>query len=299
MSTTELTLAPTEQKFRKIIHVDMDMYFAAIELRDHPEYRGKPLVIGGAPNSRGVVSTASYEARKFGIHSAMASSQAYRLCPQAIFTSSNSEAIKEATNQIREIFSRFTDLVQPVSSDEAYLDVTKNHLNQESATEIAKEIRRLIVETTRLTASAGVSYNKLLAKIASEYNKPDGLFVIRPDEAVAIIESLTIGKFHGIGKVTARKMKKLGIYTGSDLKDRSLKELLRHFGKVGYYYYNISRGVDNRLVETEHERKSYGRERTFSDDINDMDEMLIFIRQSSDKITAKLIKENIIAMTIT
>ncbi len=256
---------------RKIIHIDMDAFYASVEQRNNPSLKGKPVVVGGRPDSRGVVSTCSYEARKYGIHSAMPSSRAYKLCPHAVFiTHHNFQEYKKVSSQIREIFFRYTDLVEPLSLDEAYLDVTENKKGIPSATQIAREIRQMIKEETCLTASAGVSYNKFIAKIASDVNKPDGLTVITPDQAEAFLENLSIGKFFGIGKRTEEKMKSLGILTGRDLKQRELYELLEHFGKSGAYYYHAVRGIDNRPVEPKRTRKSLGRENTFSNDIIEM-----------------------------
>ena len=287
-----------KDKIRKIIHVDMDAFFAAVEIRDNPDLKGKAVIVGGPPNSRGVVSTCSYEARKYGIHSAMASSLAYKLCPQAIFVKSNFEAYREASNIIREIFFEYTDLVEPASLDEAYLDVTSNKKNIKYATEIAKQIRQEIYKRTKLTASAGVSFNKFLAKIGSDMNKPDGMMVITPQTAMKILDELPIRKFHGIGAATEKKMLKLGIKNGADLRNFPLKILINHFGKVGIFYYNIIRGIDNREVKTSRIRKSLGSERTFSEDILDINKMFEFLKYDSDKISAKLEAKKIQGKTI-
>lgn len=279
--------------------MDMDAFFAAVEIRDNPQYKGKPIIVGGSSNSRGVVSTCSYEARKYGIHSAMPSYQAYKLCPHGIFIRPNFDAIKEASQIVREIFFEYTDLVEPVSIDEAYLDVTENKKNITIATEIAKDIKMKIFERTRLTASAGVSYNKFLAKIASEMDKPDGLVVIPPTKAREVLENLPIGKFYGIGNVSEKKMIYLGIRTGKDLKERSLKELIKHFGKVGTFYYNIVRGIDNRPVITHRIRKSLGCERTFAKDISDVEEMLEVLKKISHKIDSTMKEKKIKAKTLT
>ena len=260
---------------RKIIHVDMDAFFASVEQRDNPSLRGKPVIVGGAPGSRGVVAACSYEARKFGIHSAMPSTTAYRLCPKAVFIRGSFEKYKTVSSQIREIFLDYTDLVEPLSLDEAYLDVTYNRKNMPSATIIADEIRNRIKDKTGLTASAGVSYNKFLAKVASDYNKPNGMTVIVPEKAVEFISSLEIRKFHGIGKATEKKMNELGIRTGDDLKKMSLANLVRIFGKAGEYYYYICRGIDNRTVNPHRIRKSIGKEITFKQDIDDYNELLL------------------------
>lgn len=259
---------------KKIIHIDMDAFYASVEQRDFPEYRGKPVVVGGSPESRGVVSTASYEARKFGIHSAMPTATAYRLCPKAIFVFPRFEAYKEVSEQIREIFHEYTDLVEPLSLDEAYLDVTENKLNENIATLLAKKIREQIQAKTKLTASAGVAPSKFLAKIASGMNKPDGLTVITPREAEEFLEKLPIGKFHGIGKVTEKKFLALGIKNGKDLKSWNEKDLVEHFGKSGAFYHKIVRGEDDREVVPNHIRKSIGAENTFAEDILEMERLL-------------------------
>jgi DNA polymerase-4 len=269
---------------RKIIHIDMDAFFAAVEQRENPEYAGKPIIVGGMPDKRGVVATCSYEARKYGIHSAMPSALAIKLCPKAIFLRPRFDLYKKISLQIREIFNKYTHKIEVVSIDEAYLDVTENKLNEKSATVLAKMIKKEIFNKTHLTASAGVSYNKFLAKIASEMKKPDGLFVIPPDKAEIILENLKIEKFHGIGKVTAQKMKKLGIFTGKDLKKRELAELVRLFGKVGEFYYNVVRGIDNREVKNSTKRKSYGKESTFTRDLSDLPEMLDYLKKTTKTI---------------
>src|ERR1700755_2597150 len=224
------------QIFRKIIHIDMDAFYASVEQRDHPEYRGKPIVVGGLPEGRGgVVATASYEARKFGIRSAMSSKKAVQLCPHAIFIRPRFDAYKEVSRKIREIFGRYTDLIEPLSLDEAYLDVTNDKLNIGSAIEIAQQIKQAIKDELQLTASAGVSINKFVAKIASDMNKPDGLKFIGPSNIESFMEKLPVEKFFGVGKVTAEKMKKLGLFTGADLKKLSEEEMVKHFGKAGRF----------------------------------------------------------------
>src|SRR5476651_446659 len=232
--------ATPDTPHRKIIHIDMDAFYASVEQRDFPEYRGKPLVVGGLPEGRGgVVATASYEARKFGIRSAMSSKQALQLCPHALFVRPRFDAYKEVSNRIREIFSRYTDLIEPLSLDEAYLDVTNDKLNIGSAIEIAKQIKQAIKDELQLTASAGVSINKFVAKIASDINKPDGLKFIGPSAIEAFMEKLPVEKFYGVGKVTAEKMKKIGLFTGADLKNLAEDDLVKHFGKVGRFFYQI------------------------------------------------------------
>ncbi|WP_404784976.1 DNA polymerase IV [Altericista sp. CCNU0014] len=252
---------------RKIIHVDMDAFYASVEQRDNPKYRGKPLVVGGSPDKRGAVAAASYEARKFGIHSAMPSRAAVQRCPHLIFAPPRFEVYREISEQIRSIFLNYTDLVEPLALDEAYLDVTENKKENPSATAIAREIKQTILQKTQLTSSAGVSFNKFLAKIASGMNKPDGLTVIQPDEAEAFIEALPIEAFYGVGRATAAKMQELGIRTGVDLKQRSERELMHHFGKVGLFYYQIARGIDDRPVNPNRIRKSIGAETSFDPDL--------------------------------
>jgi len=279
---------------RKIIHIDMDAFYASVEQRDNPKLKGKPVVVGGPPNSRGVVSTCSYEARKYGIRSAMPSSQAFRLCPHAVFISHhNFNKYIEASHIIRNIFYSYTDLVEPLSLDEAYLDVTENKVCNPSATRIAEEIRNRIFEKTSLTASAGVSYNKFIAKIASDIQKPDGLTLIKPEEALNFLEKLPIGKFWGIGKKTEERMKSMGISTGLDLKKLEMYELIEYFGKSGSYYYNAVRGIDHRPVEPERTRKSLGREHTFSKDITREDEIMGELKEISSQIEEDLKKQNL------
>ncbi len=245
----------------------MDAFFASVEQHDNPELRGKPIAVGGS-RERGVVAAASYEARKFGVHSAMASAVAKRKCPQLIFVHRRMERYKEVSQQIMSIFFEFTDLVEPLSIDEAFLDVTHNKKNLPSATIIAQQIKERIKAVTGLTASAGISVNKFLAKIASDYRKPNGLFVIPPNKVTAFIDKLPIHKFYGVGKVTTDKMHQLGIFFGKDLKQRSLSELVKLFGKQGDYYYHIVRGIDNRPVTPNRIRKSVGTEHTFEKDIS-------------------------------
>ena len=257
---------------RKIIHIDMDAFYASVEQRDHPELRGKPVAVGGA-GMRGVVASASYEARRYGVRSAMPSVTALRLCPQLVFVKSRFDVYRDVSHQIRDIFQEYTDLVEPLSLDEAYLDVTRSKRGPQSATLLAEEIRRRIREETGLTASAGVSFNKFLAKVASDINKPDGMKVITPEEALPFLEALPIEAFHGIGKVTAEKMRRMGIYTGAELKGYSEIELVRRFGKVGRHYYRIVRAEDEREVNPNRIRKSIGAERTYKEDITDIQEM--------------------------
>lgn len=251
---------------RKIVHADMDAFYASVEQRDNPELRGKPVAVGGA-RERGVVAAASYEARKFGVRSAMPSVSAKRKCPELIFVKPRFDVYKEVSRQMRVIFAQYTPIVEPLSLDEAYLDVTENLKGIASATQIAEEIRARIRAETGLTASAGVSYNKFLAKLASDYKKPDGLFVITPKMGPAFVETLPVGKFHGVGPATTAKMNRLGIETGLDLRAQTLSFLQQHFGKAGPYYYWIARGVDERPVRADRIRKSIGAENTFSEDL--------------------------------
>jgi DNA polymerase-4 len=259
---------------RKIIHIDMDAFYASVEQRDNPEYKGKPIVVGGSPEGRGgVVAAASYEARKFGIRSAMPSKKAKELCPDVIFVYPRFAAYKEVSKKIREIFHRYTDIIEPLSLDEAYLDVTQDKQNIGSAIDIAKLIKEQIKEETGLTASAGVSSSKFVAKIASDLQKPDGLTFIGPSKIEAFIEKLPVEKFYGVGKVTADKMKSMGLHNGADLKKLSEEELVKHFGKSGKFFYKIVRGIDNREVHADRETKSLGAEDTFSYDLTETDEM--------------------------
>jgi DNA polymerase-4 len=253
-------------RLRKIIHVDMDAFFASVEQRDHPELLGKPVAVGYG-RERGVVAAASYEARKFGVRSAMPSVSALRKCPELIFTPPRFDVYKMVSRQIRAIFAQFTPLIEPLSLDEAYLDVTDFLHDGTTATETAQSIRALIRDETGLTASAGVSYNKFLAKLASDRNKPDGLCVITPKQGPAFIENLPVARFHGVGPATAEKMRRLGIETGRDLKTCSLEFLQEKFGKAGLFYHAIARGVDERPVRPDRERKSIGAERTFMTDL--------------------------------
>ncbi len=283
---------------RKIIHIDMDAFFASVEQRDNPEWRGKPIAVGGS-GERGVIAAASYEARAFGVRSAMPGSKARRLCPGLIFAPHRFEAYREVSAQIRAIFERWTPLVQPLSLDEAYLDVTDNLRGEPSAIRVAEAIRAEIFATTRLTASAGVSYNKFLAKIASDMNKPDGLFVITPKEGADFVAGLAVRKFYGVGPATARKMDALGIITGEDLRARTAEELGRHFGKAGRYYYWASRGIDHRAVNPHQERKSIGSETTFTRDLLDFDACWDVLEGLITRVCAYAGKRSIRARTVT
>lgn len=256
----------TETLYRKIIHVDMDAFYASVEQRDHPALRGKPIAVGHA-GARGVVATASYEARKFGVHSAMPSAKARELCPQLIFVHSRMKHYQAVSRQVREIFERYTDIIEPVSIDEAFLDVTNNKIGAQTGLQIAKQIKKDIRDELGLIASAGVSYNKFLAKIASDYRKPDGLCVIHPDQAIEFIDRLPIEAFWGVGPATAKRLHALGINTAPQLRAMSLARLTELFGKTGLTYYNFVRGIDSREVTTHRERKSVGCEETFGKDI--------------------------------
>ncbi|WP_405404205.1 DNA polymerase IV [Paracoccus sp. Ld10] len=282
---------------RKIIHIDMDAFFASVEQRDFPELRGKPVAVGGSA-ARGVVAAASYEARVFGVRSAMPSVTAARLCPDLIFVRHRFDVYKQVSQQIRDIFLDHTPLVEPLSLDEAYLDVTE-HLKGRTATKIAAQIRARIQETTGLTASAGVSYNKFLAKLASDQNKPDGLCVITPDRGPDFVLSLPVGKFHGVGPATAAKMQAMGIATGADLHAQDLDFLLRRFGKAGRYYWNIARGIDHRRVSPDRIRKSVGAENTYSADIMALDPALEALEPLAAKVWAAVARHDLRGRTVT
>lgn len=276
----------------------MDAFFASVEQRDHPEYRGKPLAVGYA-GPRGVVSAASYEARRYGVRSAMASKTALRKCPQLIFVMPRFDAYKAVSMQIMDIFHEYTDLVEPLSLDEAFLDVTVNHPGIPTATQIAKEIKQKILETTGLTASAGVSYNKFLAKIASDYNKPNGLFVVKPKDAELFVEGLAIERFFGVGKVTAERMHLMGIKTGKDLKQLSEQRLVSVFGKAGRLYYLNARAIDERPVEGHRIRKSISSENTFETDIDDPDELLAELEVVAKDAMRQILKRSFKGRTVT
>ncbi|RFN59265.1 DNA polymerase IV [Marixanthomonas ophiurae] len=283
---------------RKIIHVDMDAFYASVEQLDDPELRGKAIAVGGS-SKRGVVSAASYEARKFGVRSAMSSVTAKRLCPHLIFVKSNFDRYREVSQQIRKIFHEYTDLVEPLSLDEAYLDVSENKKGNPSATLIAKEIRQKIKEKTGLNASAGISINKFIAKVASDINKPNGQKTVPPEEVLDFLEKLDIKKFYGVGKVTKEKMYRHGIYTGEDLKSKSLEYLQEHFGKSGGYYYHVVRGIHNSAVKPTRTRKSLAAERTFSENISSEVYMLERLETIAEEVERRLTKSNVAGKTIT
>ncbi len=289
----------TTTPHRKIIHIDMDAFYASVEQRDNPDYRGKAIAVGGSPQGRGVVATASYEARKFGVRSAMPSRQAVQLCPHIIFVQPRFATYKEVSQKIREIFRRYTDLIEPLSLDEAYLDVTEDKQNIGSAIEIAKLIKQAIKDELQLTASAGVSINKFVAKIASDMNKPDGMIFIGPSTIESFMEKLPVEKFHGVGKVTAEKMKKMGLFTGADLKTLSEEEIVKHFGKAGRFYYQIARGIDNREVQPNQETKSIGAEDTFAYDLTDIDEMYVELDKLSKTVYNRVQNYQLKGRTIT
>ncbi len=283
---------------RKIIHVDMDAFYASVEQRDNPELRGRPLAVGGSA-ARGVVAAASYEARTFGVHSAMPSVTARRKCPDLIFVPPRFEVYRQVSQQIREIFADYTPLIEPLSLDEAYLDVTENLKGMEIATEIALEIRARIKAVTGLNASAGISYNKFLAKMASDLNKPNGQAVITPRNGPAFVEALPVKKFHGVGPATAERMKRHGIETGLDLKSKSLAFLQQHFGKSGPYFYGIARGIDERRVRPDRIRKSIGAEDTFVEDIRDLDLAEAELRPLAEKVWRHCLAHDITGRTVT
>ena len=283
---------------KKIIHIDMDAFFASVEQLDNKELRGKPVAVGGS-GERSVVAAASYEARKYGVRSAMPSVTAKKLCPDLIFVNHHFNRYHEISSEVFEIYKQYTDLVEPLSIDEAFLDVTIDKKNIGSATLIAKEIKKDIFKKTGLTASAGISINKFLAKTASEIKKPDGLFVIKPEEAEAFIEKLPIEKFYGIGRVTAEKMHKLGVHCGSDLKKWDLVSLIRNFGKIGVFYYDIVRGIDERPVEPESERKSIGTELTFEKDLTTRFEIVAELYKLERELMNRLAESGASGRTIT
>ncbi|WP_405200027.1 DNA polymerase IV [Christiangramia sp. LLG6405-1] len=286
------------EKLRKIIHVDMDAFYASVEQLDNPDLRGKPVAVGGS-SQRGVVSAASYEARKFGVRSAMSSVMAKRNCPDLIFVKSNFERYREISAQIREIFYEYTDLVEPLSLDEAYLDVTENKKGLMSATLIAKKIRDQIKEKTGLNASAGISVNKFIAKVASDINKPNGQKTVPPEEVLEFLEDLDIRKFYGVGKVTAEKMYRLGIFSGKDLKSKTEEYLSEHFGKSGRHFYKVVRGIHHSEVKPHRTRKSLGAERTFNENISSEIFMLEKLKNIAEEIERRLKRSDIAGKTIT
>ena len=284
---------------RKILHIDMDAFFAAVEQRDHPQYRGKPIVVGALPEERGVVSAASYEARKYCIHSAMPSRIAAQKCKKLIFVKPRYEVYRQVSNQVQAIFQACTDRVEPLALDEAYLDVTINHLNIPSAVMIAYQIKRRIWEQTGLTASAGVSLNKFLAKIASGVNKPNGLCLVAPQDAATFVEQLPIEKFPGIGRATASRMHRLGIWTGAQLRRWSEAQLVQHFGKVGHFYYKVARGEDERPVNPDRIRQSIGAEQSFVEDLSSLESMCMALEKLALKVKTRLDQHQQSGQTLT
>ncbi|MBU2721255.1 DNA polymerase IV [Acidithiobacillus ferridurans] len=275
---------------RKIIHVDMDAFFAAVEQRDHPELRGQPVIVGGDPAGRGVVATCSYEARRFGIHSAMTAARARSLCPQAVFIRPRMDAYREVSRQVMEILRGYTPLVEPLSLDEAFLDVTAATATADGvlAVQIAREIRVRIKQETGLTASAGVSYNKLLAKLASDWRKPNGLLVIPPEHGLAFLAPLPVSKLHGVGPATVEKLTKIGIHTVLDLRNMPREALIMQFGKAGLWFYEMARGIDLRSVQPSRQRKSVGYERTFPENLGDRKVMLATLQQMAGQVSDRL-----------
>ena len=288
----------TDLPIRKIIHVDMDAFYASVEQLDNPDLRGKAIAVGGS-GKRGVISAASYEARKFGVKSAMAGNLAIKLCPELIFVRPNFERYTEISKKIRTIFYDYTDLVEPLSLDEAYLDVTNNKKGNPSASLIAKEIRERIFNEIGLTASAGISINKFIAKVASDYHKPNGQKTVNPEEVIAFLEALDIRKFYGVGKVTAEKMYQLGIFTGLDLKQKSIDYLDEHFGKSGRYYYYVVRGIHNSEVKPNRIRKSLAAERTFNENLSSEIFMLEKLNNIAEEVSRRLTKSKVAGKTVT
>ncbi|HUH28282.1 DNA polymerase IV [Gelidibacter sp.] len=289
---------PNNLPIRKIIHVDMDAFYASVEQMDHPELKGKALAVGGS-EKRGVVAAASYEARKFGVRSAMSGMQAKRNCPDLIFVPPRFDRYKEISKKVRTIFYDYTDLVEPLSLDEAYLDVTENKKGNPSASLIAQEIRQRIFKEVGLTASAGISINKFVAKIASDYNKPNGQKTVNPEDVLDFLKALDIRKFHGVGKVTADKMYQLGIFTGEDLKLRSLDYLEQHFGKSGSYYYYLVRGIHNSEVKPNRIRKSLAAERTFNENLSSEIFMLEKLEKIAKEVAKRLEQSKVAGKTVT
>jgi DNA polymerase IV len=283
-------LANVVKAYRKIIHVDMDAFYASVEQRDHPHLQGQPVVVGGLPEKRGAVAAASYEARQYGIHSAMPARSAVLRCPHLIFMPPRFEVYRAVSEQIREIFFDYTDLVEPLSLDEAYLDVTQDKQAIKSAMIIAQQIKQRIKTDLQLTASAGVSINKFLAKIASELDKPDGLSLISPEQAEAFVEQLPIEAFHGVGPATAAKMKALGIKTGADLKRWDRPQLLATFGKIGDFYYKVAQAADDRPVNPHRIRKSIGAEKSFFEDLHQLEEMMAALEIIAEDLHQRLVK---------
>jgi len=277
----------------------MDAFYASVEQRDNPDLRGRPVIVGGRPNGRGVVAACSYEARRYGVHSAMPSSEAGRRCPKAEFVRPRFSVYQDVSKQIQAVFREFSSLVEPLSLDEAYVDVTDSTVLGGSAIRIAEEIRSIIEQRTSLTASAGVSYNKFLAKIASDMDKPNGLFTILPSDGEAFVATLPIGKFYGVGKATETRMHELGIQTGADLRAWTLPELSAEFGKSAQYYYNVARAIDHRPVRSSRTRKSIGSETTFGENLTSFDDMLSVLERLADRVIEDLENKDLRATTVT
>ncbi len=277
----------------------MDAFYASVEQNDNKSLKGKPVIVGGRPNGRGVVAACSYEAREYGIHSAMPCYKAVKLCPHAMFIRPRMSRYREISTIIMEIFLEFTQVVEPLSLDEAFLDLTENHFNHSSAPFLATEIRKKIYTSTGLTASAGVSCNKFLAKIASDINKPNGIKVIPPEEVLDFLSELDISKFFGVGRATAKKMERIGVHTGGDLRRFSKDELVFHFGKSGHFFYNICRGIDDREVGRSSGRKSIGSERTFTRDVKDLEEIQNILRTLAESVAKSLSKRDFFGYTLT
>ncbi|MCC5812817.1 MAG: DNA polymerase IV [Ectothiorhodospiraceae bacterium] len=286
-------------RIRKIIHIDMDAFYAAVEQRDNPELQGLPVIVGGSPEGRGVVATCSYEARRFGIHSAMPAARAVRLCPDAIFIRPRFSVYRDVSRRIQSIFRDYTPLVEPLSLDEAYLDVTETEGFRGSATLIARDIKRRVLEETGLIASAGVSYNKFLAKQASDLDKPDGLHLIEPAQGEQFVAALPVGRFHGVGKATERRMHALGIQTGADLRAWTLPALQQAFGKRAPFYYDIVRGIDHRPVQPSRIRKSIGAENTFATDLRSRSDLMAELRPLAEKVAQSLQSKALQGRTLT
>jgi DNA polymerase-4 len=289
---------PDNSSNRKIIHIDMDAFYASVEQMDNPALRGKPIAVGGSEN-RGVVAAASYEARKFGVRSALSGVMAKKYCPELIFVKPRFDRYKEISTKIQKIFHEYTNLVEPLSLDEAYLDVTQNKKGNPSASLLAEEIRARIFSEVGLTASAGISINKFVAKIASDYNKPNGQKTVHPDEVISFLEELPIRKFYGVGKVTTEKMYQLGVFTGVDLKSKSLEFLEKHFGKAGNFYFNVVRGIHNSEIKSDRITKSVAAEHTFDVNLTSEIFMIEKLENIANALERRLNKHNVAGKTIT
>lgn len=277
----------------------MDAFYASVEQRDNPALRGRPVAVGGRPDSRGVVAACSYEARQFGVHSAMSSAQAARQCSGLVFVAPRFEVYRGISAEIHEIFQRHTSIIEPLSLDEAYLDVTTNRMNEASGTRVAQALKQSILQSTGLVASAGVSYNKFLAKVASDYDKPDGLCVIPPERAQGFIDALDIKRFYGIGKVTAARLRNAGVHTGADLRAQSLPRLQALLGSSATFYYQLARGLDERPVSPNRVRKSIGSETTFNSNVTDIEQMQSILQRLSNEVSESLVKRELLAGTVT